>query len=151
MQQPTIEPYQPERIQSQVYVGFTSRFIGYIIDWIFLMLASMVVGMSVGIIYDLENLAILNVVSLVMFLITPFFFIGFWALAGATPGKILLGMRIVGPDGRTDGIGFLRAFLRYIGYIISSLAFNIGFIWIIIDNDNRAWHDIIAGTHVVQV
>lgn len=151
MQSQTFQEPPPERIRRVVYVGFASRFIGYIIDWLFLMLTSMVVGLSIGIIANLENLEILNVVSLALSLISPFFYIAFWAFAGATPGKILLGMRIVGPDGGTNGIGILRAILRLIGYMVSSLFFYLGFIWIILDNENRAWHDIIAGTHVVQV
>lgn len=43
-----------------------------------------------------------------------------------------------------------QALLRYISYFISALPLGLGFIWILIDEQNRAWHDLIAGTVVVK-
>lgn len=131
--------------------GFLPRLIGYIIDTIFLTLVGLIAGMSVGIIGDLDNLMMLAVANLTVSVITPVYFIVFWAMQGATPGKVFLGMRIVTNDGSVDGIGWGRALLRYVGYIISSAVFCLGFIWIIIDDDNQAWHDKIARTYVVNV
>jgi uncharacterized RDD family membrane protein YckC len=133
------------------YAGFVTRLISYIIDGIFLGLVSSVAGLSIGILGNLENLEILNIIVTISGIVTPFYYIGFWAMAGATPGKIMLGMRIVGANGRIDGIGFGRAILRFIGYFISSFFFYLGFIWIAIDDERRGWHDRIAGTHVIQI
>jgi uncharacterized RDD family membrane protein YckC len=134
-----------------VFVGFWSRAISYLIDSIFLTLISMITALSAGIVIGMSNLEMINLTYLVMGLITPFYYIIFWALAGGTPGKIMLGMRIVGPNGRLNGIGFGRAIARFFGYIVSSFLFYLGFIWVAIDPEKQGWHDKIAGTHVVQV
>jgi uncharacterized RDD family membrane protein YckC len=42
------------------------------------------------------------------------------------------------------------AFLRLIGYWVSGFVFYLGYIWIFIDKRKRGWHDLIAGTIVVE-
>jgi uncharacterized RDD family membrane protein YckC len=42
------------------------------------------------------------------------------------------------------------AFLRYIGLIISCIAFFIGVIWVAFDANKQGWHDKIASTYVVK-
>jgi len=71
----------------------------------------------------------------------------FIAFAGQTPGKALLGLRVVSMDGKRLGYG--KAILRLIGYIVSGLPLYLGFIWIIFDDRRQAWHDKIAGTCVI--
>jgi uncharacterized RDD family membrane protein YckC/NAD-dependent dihydropyrimidine dehydrogenase PreA subunit len=60
---------------------------------------------SVLLIWGLENEMILEVAYVASGLITLVYVVAFWAVAGATPGKLMLGMRIVGPDGSVNGIG----------------------------------------------
>lgn len=74
----------------------------------------------------------------------------FWATTGQTPGKRVLGLRVVGRDGRTGGIGWGPAIVRWIGYLIGGAIFFLGFLWIIWDNQKQGWHDKLAGTHVVR-
>jgi uncharacterized RDD family membrane protein YckC len=75
--------------------------------------------------------------------------IGFWALVGQTPGKALLGLRIVRMDGRRMTLS--AALLRYLGYWVSAIPLFLGFAWILFDADRRGWHDRIAGTYVAYV
>jgi uncharacterized RDD family membrane protein YckC len=73
----------------------------------------------------------------------------FWALYGATPGKMVLGLRIV--NARTLGrVGLLRSILRYLAYFVSGVVFMLGFIWAAFDRRKQGWHDKIAGTIVIQ-
>ena len=66
---------------------------------------------------------------------------------GGTFGKILTGTEILSIE--DNKISFWRAFLRnYLGYMVSGILVWLGFIWIFIDKDRRAWHDMIAGTYV---
>jgi len=67
---------------------------------------------------------------------------------GATFGKRLFGVRIVRPDGNPLGIG--RGILRAVGYLISTPAMNLGFLWSIVDRDSRTWHDLLAGSVVIE-
>ena len=55
---------------------------------------------------------------------------------------------VMDKDGGPITVG--PAILRLIGYWIDSLVFYLGFIWILIDSRRRGWHDLIAGTVVVQ-
>ncbi|MBI5200170.1 MAG: RDD family protein [Elusimicrobia bacterium] len=66
---------------------------------------------------------------------------------GATIGKALMGLRLDGPDGDRPSVG--RAILRAFAMLLST-PMNAGFLWSFIDRDSRTWHDIIAGTRVVE-
>lgn len=67
-----------------------------------------------------------------------------------TLGKMLLDMKIVN---RKTGknLGFVDMLFREtVGKMISGSLFMLGFIWIMIDNDNRGWHDMIFNSQVVN-
>ena len=72
------------------------------------------------------------------------------ALFGRSPGKWFFGLRIVGPDGKRDGLGWKVAFLRWLVTYASGLAFGLGYFAVITDPEKRAWHDQVAGTHVFE-
>lgn len=75
----------------------------------------------------------------------------FWFLAqGKTPGKFLLGTRVVDKsNGSVPGIG--RMLVREtIGKMASGFFLGLGYFWSIWDKDAQAWHDKIAGTLVVR-
>lgn len=76
------------------------------------------------------------------------YFTWFHGATGQTPGKMMLKLRVVQPSG--DAISFGTAFLRWVGYIISTAVVFIGFIWVVLDPRKQAWHDKIAGTVVVR-
>lgn len=80
-------------------------------------------------------------------LISLCYYVGLTGITGQTLGKRAMGLRVVGPDGDPPGIG--RAFLREtIGRFLSTLACFVGYLWVLWDNEQQAWHDKIAGTHV---
>jgi uncharacterized RDD family membrane protein YckC len=72
----------------------------------------------------------------------------FWWLTGQTPGKWLLGIKVIPIGG--GRLKFGRAALRVMGYVISALPCYLGFIWIL-GRQRRGWHDRIADTEVVYV
>lgn len=73
----------------------------------------------------------------------------FWVFKGATPGKMVLGLKIV--DAKTGGpISFGQAVVRYLGYIPSGLVFGLGFLWTAWDPRKQGWHDKLARTVVVH-
>ena len=68
--------------------------------------------------------------------------------SGQTIGKRALGIRVY--DFRQGGpIGYGRAFLRYIGRIVSGIPCYLGYFWMIWDKEKQTWHDKIATTIVV--
>lgn len=73
----------------------------------------------------------------------------FWLQCGATPGKMVIGARIV--DAKTGRLPtFGQCIGRYLAYILSAIPLCLGFIWVAFDKRKRGWHDMLAGTVVVR-
>ncbi|MFO7568970.1 MAG: RDD family protein [Smithellaceae bacterium] len=77
------------------------------------------------------------------------YFTFFHGMNGRTPGKNLLCLQVVSAEGRP--ITFGTAFLRSVGYLVSSVFFTIplGYLWVAFDKKKQGWHDKIAGTVVI--
>lgn len=75
--------------------------------------------------------------------------IAFWIYKSATPGKMLLKMKIV--DANTGACPTkMQCVVRYLGYFVSFFTLCIGFVWIYYDKRGQGFHDKIAGTVVVK-
>jgi uncharacterized RDD family membrane protein YckC len=65
-----------------------------------------------------------------------------WAISGRTCGSVLMGLRVVGPDGRLGPTGALvRAVLCAV--------FPVGLLWCMVNARNRSLQDIVVRTSVV--
>ncbi len=78
------------------------------------------------------------------------YFVLGWGFFGATPGQALLGLRVVDYRFRYP-IGPARAFLRLVAYTIGSIPLMLGHLLVIGRSDNRALHDMLAGTRVIRL
>jgi uncharacterized RDD family membrane protein YckC len=76
-----------------------------------------------------------------------FYFVYYWGVRAATPGKRLVGIEIEGEDGASP-IGISRAAVRLLGYALSGVLLGMGFF--IVALGGTALHDRIAGTRVVR-
>lgn len=85
--------------------------------------------------------------QLVIFIYVVGYFVFFWAMVGQTPGKALLGIRVIPIHGKK--LGVRRALLRYIGYWVSTAGLLMGFVWILFDERRQGWHDKLSSTYVV--
>ena len=81
----------------------------------------------------------------IYFLVSIGYNVGFWVMSGQTPGKRVLGVRIMRKDGTRLTLG--NALRRQVGYWISAI-FCLGFLWILVDNKRQGFHDKLAGTIV---
>ena len=135
---PTVIPgAEPVPVVAVEYMGFWIRLAAAIIDIVVISVIS----------------------SLISFVLVPFAFwiIIFWlyywlftGLKGQTPGKMVVGIRVVNAEGSIPGLG--SAALREIpGKILSFIAIWLGFLWIIWDGQKQGWHDKIANTYVLKV
>jgi len=68
----------------------------------------------------------------------------------ATPGKLLLGMRVVRAADDSP-VGLQEATLRFIGSLVSEFLLMAGYLFAAFRDDKRALHDLLAGTRVVRV
>ena len=74
----------------------------------------------------------------------------FWRRwAGATPGKRILGIEVVSFEDN-GALTNKQMIIRYVGYIISTLPFLLGFFMVLFRQDRRALHDLLAGTAVIH-
>ncbi len=76
------------------------------------------------------------------------YLVGFWSLAGQTPGMRFLGIRLA-VDGR--GLPLRRSLRRLVGMALAAIPFGLGFLGIFFDERRRAWDDRMSGSDVVYV
>ena len=70
-----------------------------------------------------------------------------WSRWGTTPGKRLLRLYVCPLEGGV-GVGFGKALLRWVGYLLSACLFGLGFLMIGFSAAKRGLHDLVAGTYV---
>jgi len=85
---------------------------------------------------------------LVSFTISIGYFVYYWGM-GSTRGMRFFRLAVV--DAQTGlPIGFGRAAMRYLGYVLSVIPCYIGLIWAAFDPKKQGWHDKIANSVVIQ-
>lgn len=67
-----------------------------------------------------------------------------------TLGKKLMGIAVA-RKGTEEGVSFVSAFVRAVGYYISAALFMCGFLMAFFDDKHRALHDFLAGSVVLRV
>jgi uncharacterized RDD family membrane protein YckC len=86
---------------------------------------------------------------LVSWLLPSLAVIAFWMYRSATPGKMILGLRIVdAQSGAVLGLG--QSAGRYLGYFVSTIPLFMGLVWVAFDPRKQGWHDKLAGTVVIR-
>ncbi len=136
--------------------GFVVRLGAYLIDAAILCAAMILVMVPVGLVSALigSKIAVIGmllslfgwVLSMVIgfgYLLVP------WALVGVTPGKKILGLKIVRSEGSAP-LGYPKAALRVVGYMASGVVFCAGFVMVAFTEDHKGLHDMIADTKVVK-
>lgn len=151
-----VPPTTPGPAPGVEFGGFGERLIAYIVD---IVIVSFVVGViaAVGAItlglgaasdggFAIWTGFLILVVAVV---VSVGYFPWFWARDGQTPGMRMLGLQVV-RDVDGGPISGMQALLRLVGYWVSGAVFYLGYVWILIDDRRRGWHDLIAGTVVIK-
>lgn len=147
------------------YGGFWRRSFAFLIDEIILYFVSLILFMigllALGLKGDMmgralaapeditHGMGVFGLLYLAASLLAGMtYFTWFHGIGGRTPGKILLGLRVIQASGdpMTPGV----AFLRWVGYLISGPVFCLGFLWVAFDGRKQGWHDKIAATLVIR-
>lgn len=139
--------------QEIVYVGFWARVLASLIDTIWMMPIIVPVLMAVygssHFVRTSDSAFAGPLDFLVQFVFPAIAVIIFWLARGATPGKMVIGARLV--DAATLGkLTTGQAILRYIGYYASTIPLLLGLVWVGFDARKQGWHDKIAGTLVIK-
>lgn len=120
--------------------GFWRRFVAAFVDGLILGVVGGILG---AILSESDNAA--TVISILLGIAYYTYFEG---SIGQTSGKKALGIRVVSLEGG-GSIGFGRAFVRYIGRIVSTIPLLLGYLWMLWDKEKQTWHDKFAGSVVV--
>ncbi|POZ60716.1 RDD family protein [Chromobacterium alticapitis] len=141
------------------YVGFWARVLASLADTVLLLIVSAPLlwllsgreAASIGGMPDLAELSGAGSLTelLVNYLLPAVAVILFWIHKSATPGKMMLGAKVVDADTGaplTPG----QAALRYLGYFVSIIPFCLGLLWVGVDARKQGWHDKLARTVVVR-
>ncbi|MDP8201831.1 MAG: RDD family protein [Candidatus Tenebribacter burtonii] len=127
------------------YVGFWQRVISNIIDWTILSGISAAMFTRFNLIETVpgDYLLIFSYLPVMLYAVI------FWKLFGATPGKLILRIKIL--DTQTGNIPSIwKLVIRFFIYLISLFSLFLGNVWIGLDSRKQSWHDKVAGTVVVR-
>lgn len=155
-----LERKQPGMAARPQYAHFGRRAIAILLDIVLLTLVtSPLSGIILSIVAPgftptLSNLFAntqLLVITLVVLTTIQALYYGYFLSQnkGQTPGKKLLGIRVIKRDG--SKLTVRDALLRnVIGYQLSHIIPGIGFLWMFVDKQSRTWHDMLTNTIVVD-
>lgn len=133
------------------YAGFWLRFAASMIDTVWLIALTFTLGwVAYGTYYFTNAQLLMGWADFLISYVLPFIVtLLFWSWKSATPGKMMLGMKIVDADS-LEKVPNGRLALRYLGYYLSMLGLLLGFLWVAWDRRKQGWHDKIARTVVVK-
>ena len=133
---------QTDSYDSFQLAGLGARFVASIIDGIAL---ALLVTLLIAVL-SMAGLTFVQFIGLALPVVYHWYF---WTRRdGQTPGKSMVGIRVVKADG--SELSDIDAFIRAIGYHVSAFLGCLGYIWAIFDGNNQTWHDKMAGTYVVR-
>ena len=137
-----------------VYGGFWRRFLAVLLDSLFIAIVNFPLQIVLGLAgfkntqASGPNFGLIGLIYLINFALQCAYFTYFWSRRGATPGQMILGLKVVTAEGGPLTTG--RAFGRYWAYILSAFTLCIGYIIAAFDSQKRALHDYICGTRVIH-
>lgn len=73
--------------------------------------------------------------------------VGFWIADGATPGKMLFGLKVRMMNGAP--VEPVNAVLRYFAYLASGLILGVGYLVMLFNEERRGLHDMVSNTIVI--
>ena len=132
------------------YAGWV-RLAAIVIDTIIFALITIPAAMVV---YGLEYLESTELVRgpadfLISWVFPALFTILCWMTFAATPGKLIVGIRVV--DAATwEKLSFAQCVIRYVGYFVSALVIFLGYLWVMWHPRKQGWHDLLAKSVVIK-
>ena len=140
------------------YAGFWKRLAATLIDMV---LITVVIALLLWVVYgeaylnraqpvpgNLSGLFLGPADAFIQLVVPMVLLFVFWKYRCATPGKMLLSLKIV--DARTGKApSTVQLVGRFFAYLVSTVPLGLGFLWIAFDRRKQGWHDKLAGTVVI--
>ncbi|MFW1678494.1 RDD family protein [Pontibacter sp. JAM-7] len=124
------------------------RLVCLIYDGMILVALWMVVGM-IGVSLNAGEAVQGPLFKVILFVITYLFLSFFWIRSGQTLGMLAWRLRVQTLAGQR--LSPIQTATRFVTGIFSLSCFGLGFIWMFINRDKQAWHDLASGSCVVQL
>ena len=87
--------------------------------------------------------------TLWLLLVCFIYLAGCWRHGGMTVGMRAWQVRLVSDDARV--ISWSKCLLRFILGMLSLAVFGLGYLWVLVDKKNRAWHDLLTATFLIKI
>lgn len=143
-------PFQPTFATAEnndfTPVSHRKRFIAAFLDGIF---SQAVVQLMAAIVLKRQSPTALIVYFVLSTGLMLFYYVGLPISFGASPGKKIMGIKIVNTNGSEPSVGtllFRETFGKWISYVL----FSAGLIAILVSKDRTSWHDRMTKTRVVE-
>jgi uncharacterized RDD family membrane protein YckC len=144
---------RPQRTEPTERAGALTRFLAFSLDllvfdlcfWGVTAIAALIAIAFTGSGNGVSGVAV-AVGSIGWLILSGIYFVGFWSLAGQTPGMRFFGLRLT-VEGR--GLHPSRSVKRLFGMLLAAIPFGLGFLGILLDERRRGWQDRLAGVDVV--
>jgi uncharacterized RDD family membrane protein YckC len=113
------------------------------------MIDSMLLGLVTGIVFRIVGTPYIGSAAALLLIEWTMYHGYFWTHHdGQTPGKMLVGIRVVKDDGTP--MLWSDSVVRCLGYAINNLLMGIGWLVVFFDKERQGLHDRLAHTHVIK-
>lgn len=145
--------------------AISSRLVAFIIDAVVLLVAIYPITIVLNLVLaalsidvknmnqgaDLKTIIAVYAVMVLTQIILPIIYSGYFlSKKGATPGKMVMGIKVIDIKSRKKVSFWQGAFRENFGKLVSTMTFFIGFIMAAFRKDKKALHDILFSTQVVS-
>ncbi len=143
--------FRKRRPQPTGHAGVVSRGLGMVIDGVFVNLGfTAVVALITLVVNAFDSNAqggtpfAIAFGSTTWLFLSSLYLLGFWSLAGQTPGMRFVGIRL-----SEHRVPLRRSFRRLVGFGLSVVTFGIGFLGILFGERRRGWDDRLSDLDVL--
>ena len=143
-------------VDQQVYAGFFVRLAAYLIDWIIVGAALLVIRIPMWILFFSGSADFVfkdfifqySVYDIILYLLKVTYFVLLTYFTGATLGKRLMHIKVISTEERKPTF-FEIAFRESVGKFLAALIIYAGYIMVGVDKRKRGLHDMLSDTYVV--
>ncbi len=141
------------------YAGLQLRIVAFILDvlvlisfgmlFVAVILALLVIDSDSGNPSDRAFLISAGILGFYLVAFVPLYHVLLWSWRGQTVGMMAVRIKVQSRNGGPVSLG--QSALRFLGYAVSVLPIFLGLVIALLDRERRAFHDILAGTVVVEL
>ena len=138
-------------------IGFGRRLGAMAIDAVIIAFVTFIIGFAIGFVFvffemfnqDQTGDLVAPIIVLSGIAFSLFYWVAGWSGNGQSIGQSTVGITVIDKDGGKLSRG--KAFVRYIGFLVSGALMGLGFLWIAFDKKRQGLHDKMAGSYVVSM